>query len=46
MFVVRIVFLRAGAGIKIADPSKPTKPFTAGIGMSFTSWADVQSESS
>ncbi len=37
VFDASIAFLRAGAGIKIAEPSKPTRPFTFGAGIAATS---------
>ncbi len=37
MFDVMMAFWRSGPGIKIADPSNPTSPLFAEIGMSSTS---------
>ena len=35
-----IAFLKTGPGMKIAEPSKPTTPFSLGAGMFATSLAD------
>ena len=35
-----IAFLKTGPGMKIAEPSKPTTPFSLGAGMFATSSAD------
>ena len=42
----RIASRRTGAGMKIDEPSKSTRPFSSGAGMFATSWADSQSERS
>ncbi len=43
---VRIAFQMMGQGMKVEEPSKPTRPFSFGTGMSATFWAVLQSESS
>ncbi len=45
VFDARIAFLRAGAGMKIAGPSKLTMPFSSGTGIAATSWAVVHAKS-
>jgi hypothetical protein len=42
VFDASIVFLRAGAGMNIAEPLKPTRLITFGTGIAATSWAVVQ----
>ncbi len=40
-FAEMIVFSRTGPGMKMADPSKPTRPSSSGAGMLATSLADL-----
>ncbi len=46
MSEVRIAFQMTRQGMKMEEPLKPTRPFSSGTGMSATSWAVLQSESS
>ena len=46
VFDIKMAFLRAGAGMKIAEPLWPIPMFLSGAWISSTFWAVVQSESS
>jgi hypothetical protein len=41
VFDVIMVFQRTGPGMKMADSSNTSRPFTSGAGMLTTSWADL-----
>ncbi len=44
-FELMMASWRNGPGMKIVDPSNPTSPLVAGIGMPLTSWAVLHLES-